>query len=114
MTVSFSHYIPPRNFEEVEKEFIIPNSSDYFIWWLFRRRCVMCSKPATEINEIIPRGRSKKSIMDWRNRVTLCHSCHDTFHHNGVTTVKIKEMQEKRKEVLMASDRMEYVNYIEN
>ncbi len=111
MTVSFSHYIPPRNFEDVSKEFVQPIPDDYFIWWLFRRRCVMCSKSATEINEIVPRGRSKKSILDWRNRVTLCRSCHDEFHHNGVTAEKIKVMQEKRNYVLLATGRAEYVNY---
>ena len=24
------------------KEFVEPNSTDSFIWWLFRHRCVMC------------------------------------------------------------------------
>ena len=110
MTLSFSHYVPPRNFEELEKEFIEPVADDYFIWWLFRRRCVMCSKPATEINEIVPRGRSRKSVKDWTNRVTLCRTCHDEFHHNGVTAKKIKEMQEKRKVFLLASGRAEYAN----
>lgn len=110
MSVAFSHYIPPRNFEEVEKEFVEPVSADYFIWWVFRRRCVMCSKPATEINEIIPRGRSKKSLLDWKNRVTLCHLCHVEFHHNGVTDAKIKDMQEKRIQALKRLGREEYLD----
>lgn len=109
MTLSFTHYVPPRNFDEMEREFIEPVPDDYFIWWLFRRRCVMCSKSATEINEIVPRGRSKKSIKDWTNRVTLCHECHRDFHHKGVTKGKIKAMQTKRIEVLKSTGREEYL-----
>lgn len=107
---SLTHYVPPRNFKEVEQEFVRPVPNDYFIWWLFHRKCVMCKYPATEINEIIPRGRTKKAILDWTNRVTLCQKCHDDFHHNGVTAKKIKEMQEKRVEFLLSSGRAEYVN----
>lgn len=110
MSVAFSHYIPPRNFAEVEKEFVEPVPADYFIWWVFRRRCVMCSKPSTEINEIVPRGRSKKSLLDWKNRVTLCRTCHDEFHYNGVTDAKIKDMQERRIQALKRLGREEYLN----
>ena len=91
------------------KEFVEPNSSDAFIWWLFRHRCVMCHQSASEINEIQPRGRSKKNIFDWKNRVTLCQECHRAFHHHGVTAKKIEEMQQKRTEFLIAFDRSEYV-----
>ena len=106
-----THYIPPRDFQPLEQEFVVPVADDYFIWWLFKRKCVMCRRPATEINEIIPRGRSKYSIEDWRNRVTLCHLCHNEFHHNGVTKSKIETMQEKRKQFLISIDRELYVNY---
>ena len=107
------HYIPPAvPFSPVAKEFVEPNPSDHFIYWLFRYRCMMCSRSATEINEIIPRGRSKKSILDWRNRVTLCQSCHTGdggFHHNGVTKVKVIEMKEKREKYLQSIDRGQYI-----
>lgn len=102
------HFIP-QNFEPFIAEPIIPVSDDYFIHWLFKHRCIMCKKPATEINEIIPRSRSKKSILTWQNRVTLCHSCHEEFHRTGVTKEKIAEMQEKRKQFLLAMDRGNYV-----
>lgn len=106
------HYIPPRDWEPFKSEFVEPVPNDYFIWWLFKHKCVMCRKPASEINEIVPRSRSKKSILDWRNRVTLCHECHtgqNSFHSTGVTTKKIEEMQEKRKEFLISIGREEYV-----
>jgi len=103
------HYIPPVNFPAVEKEFIQPVPDDYFIHWLFKYKCVTCKKPATEINEIIPRSRSKNSILDWRNRVTLCRECHHKYHLNGVTSEKISEMKTKRGEFLISMGRMEYV-----
>jgi len=107
--ISVSHYIPPRNFDDVHEEFIVPVPDDYFIWWLFRHRCVMCYQPATEINEIVPRGRSKKSILDWRNRVTLCRTCHAGYHGKGVTNQKMEQMREKRLKSLEMLGRQEYI-----
>lgn len=91
------------------REFVEPNESDAFIWWLFKRRCVMCRQSATEINEIVPRARSKKSIHDWRNRVTLCQTCHRKYHDGGVTDAKMDDMKTKRSEFLTSVDRTEYV-----
>lgn len=105
-----THYIPPEKpFPKIVQEFVEPNPSDHFIHWLFRYRCMECKRPGQEINEIIPRSRSKKSILDWRNRVVLCRECHEKFHHNGVTPDKIKEMQEHRKEYLILVGREQYV-----
>jgi 5-methylcytosine-specific restriction endonuclease McrA len=92
-----------------EREFVEPNSSDSFIHWLFRYRCIDCKQPGTEVNEIIPRSRSKKAILDWRNRVLLCRTCHELYHKDGVTDAKIKRMQEIRLEFLKSFDRLEYV-----
>lgn len=105
------HYIPPaKDFAQLEKEFVEPNPSDHFIHWLFRYRCMICrTRNQTEINEIVPRGRSKKSIFDWKNRVVLCRTHHEEFHHNGVTNDKIKKMQEQRKAYLMSIDRGKYL-----
>lgn len=103
------HYIPPRDFHPVEKEFVMPVADDYFIFWLFKYKCVQCKRPANEINEITPRARSKKSILDWRNRVPLCRECHDKFHRTGVTELKIQELRIKRNEFLIAMGRIEYV-----
>lgn len=90
-------------------EFVEPSSSDAFIWWLFKRMCIMCHHPATEINEIISRSRSKFSILDWTNRVTLCQDCHREFHKDGVTDFKIKNMQYERRQFLIDIDRVEYI-----
>ena len=93
----------------IPHEFVEPSASDSFIWWLFRRLCIMCTHSATEINEIIPRSRSKFSIMDWENRVTLCQNCHRDFHKDGVTDFKIKNMQYKRRRFLISTGRSEYI-----
>ena len=90
-------------------EFVEPTPSDYFIHWLFRHRCIMCKQSAIEINEIKPRSRSKLAIMDWRNRVTLCASCHRNYHKNGVTETKMEDMKKAREDFLISIDRKEYV-----
>jgi 5-methylcytosine-specific restriction endonuclease McrA len=105
-----THYIPPVKFKELEREFVEPNPSDYFIHWLFRHRCMECKTGSyLEINEIKPRGRSKKNILDWRNRVVLCRSCHDRFHSGGVKADDIESMQRHRKEYLLMIGREKYV-----
>lgn len=108
-----THYIPPAiPLPELPKEFVEPTPSDYFIYWLFKYKCVVCKRPATEINEIIPRGRSKKSVLDWKNRIPMCSTCHTGqggFHHNGVTDEKIEVLKGKRIEFLIAINREEYV-----
>lgn len=95
-------------FEPPVREFVEPNASDAFIFWLFRYRCVMCKKSGNEINEIVPRSRSKKSIGDWKNRVLLCNECHEIFHKDGVTDEKIEEMRQRRFQFLKSFDRSEY------
>jgi len=92
----------------VPHEFVEPSASDPFIWWVFKRRCIMCKHPATEINEINLRSRSKYNIDDWKNRVTLCKSCHEEFHKDGVTEQKIKHMQLERIKYLVSIDRLAY------
>lgn len=89
--------------------YIDPVPADYFIHWLFKHRCIECKKPATEINEIVPRSRSKKSILTWQNRVTLCRECHMKFHQNGVTDMKIQAMRDVRKNYLISIGREEYI-----
>ncbi len=94
------------------QEFVEPNPSDYFIYWLFKYRCIVCKQSATEINEIIPRSRSKKAIMDWKNRVPLCHEHHvgqGGYHDGGVTNEKIENMRKARKEFLVSVGREIYV-----
>lgn len=106
-----THFIPPaKKMQDVEHEFVEPNPSDNFIWWLFRYRCAECKQPGQEVNEIIPRSRSKKSILIWQNRILLCRHCHEKFHHGGVTDAKIDQMKKTRKEYLLMIGRSEYVN----
>jgi 5-methylcytosine-specific restriction endonuclease McrA len=104
-----THYIPPAKIEPIVHEFVEPNPSDHFIHWLFRYRCMECHLPGQEINEIIPRSRSKHAIMNWRNRVVLCRDDHEKFHHDGVTKEKIETMQEHRKEYLISIGREKYL-----
>jgi len=99
--------LPPKEIHE----YVQPNASDHFIFWLFRYRCIVCKQPATEINEIIPRSRSKYSITDWRNRVTLCQKCHhEDYHNKGVNDDRIKVMQKLRSEFLLNFGRTEYAD----
>lgn len=104
-----THFIPPENFKKIETEFVEPSCEPYFIHFLFMHRCLECKQIAYDIHEIIPRSRSKKSILDYKNRVVLCRSCHEKFHHNGVTIQKIKDMQELRKNYLISISREKYV-----
>ena len=103
-------YLPP--IPESPKEFVEPIADDYFIWWLFRNRCVECKKLADEINEIIPRSRSKNSILTWENRVTMCKECHREYHRKGVNDKAVVELQEKRKQFLISMGREDYANYV--
>jgi uncharacterized protein YlaI len=94
------------------KEFVEPTPDPYFIFWLFRHRCVVCRHVGSEINEVIPRSRSKKSIQNWENRVLMCRECHREYHKHGVNSVTIEALQTKRHEFLMANGREEYANYV--
>lgn len=108
---NLTHYIPPANLPIIVQEFVQPVPDDYFIYWLFRYRCMECKAgQQLEINEIKPRGRSKKNILDWKNRVVLCRICHEKFHHNGVTTEKIQIMTRHRADYLKAIGREQYLN----
>lgn len=69
------------------------------IYETFNNRCIVCWKPATEINEIVLRSRTKGAFR-FENCVPLCSFHHWEYHHNGVTPEKIKAMQERRKEFL--------------
>jgi 5-methylcytosine-specific restriction endonuclease McrA len=108
MTTSINHYIP-QNYAPIEHEYVEPRADDYFIYWLFRYRCIQCRQAAQEINEIVPRSRSKKSILDWKNRVPLCRTCHSVYHQDGVTEKKIFNMRIVRMEYLNSVGREKYV-----
>lgn len=82
---------------------------DAFIYWLFNGRCIVCNQSAEEINEIIPRSRSKHAVEDWRNRVSMCKKHHEEYHHDGVSDEKLKALQETRREYLIAIGRGRYV-----
>jgi 5-methylcytosine-specific restriction endonuclease McrA len=97
-------YNPP-----ILTEFVEPNPSDHFIYWLFRYRCIECKQAANEINEILPRARSKNAIMDWSNRVPLCRTCHVKYHDGGVDGKKMEDMKKIRKEFLISIGRGDYV-----
>lgn len=94
------------------KEFVEPTADSYFIWWLFKNRCVVCKKPATDVNEILPRSRSRKSIVTWENRVTMCVECHREYHRKGVNDKAVEELQKIRYDFLKSMGREEYADYI--
>lgn len=84
------------------------NSDEEFILWLFSGRCIVCFKPYQEIHEIIPRAFGYPS-MEIKNRVPLCSEHHREYHHKGISAEVIKELKERRVEVLEMIGRSEYV-----
>lgn len=80
-----------------------------FIVWLFRGRCVICNHPGGEVNEIIPRSRSKNSVKNWKNKVLMCREHHEEYHNKGVGPKAIKDLQERRLVFLVAIGRESYV-----
>jgi len=82
--------------------------NDKLIYSIFNNRCIICWKPADEINEIVLRSRTKNAF-DLKNCVTLCGFHHWEYHHNGVTPQKVKNMQNRRKEFLYLIGKDEYV-----
>ena len=104
--------IPPQ----APRLFIEPVADNYFIWWLFRNRCVgssdKCTRIGQEVNEIVPRSRSKQSVLKWENRVLMCKECHNEYHRHGVNSKTIEALQQKRYDFLMANGREEYANFV--
>lgn len=82
--------------------------TDAEIFDLFQHRCVVCWQPATEINHINPRSRSKAGIDDPMNKVTLCHKHHDEYHQGGVTHEKLMKMRRRRKDYLDTIGKHQY------
>lgn len=111
MPVRYSPIIPAES-----KEFVEPVADDYFIWWLFRNQCVKysdrCTHLGQEINEIVPRSRSKNSILNWENRVLMCRECHNEYHRHGVNSKSQENLFFKREEALKRLGREEYINYV--
>ena len=61
------------------------DSEELEIWRTQGYRCVVCSKWADTIHEIVP----KSKIKNWKqlgNRVLVCVLCHDKIHHDGART----------------------------
>lgn len=63
-------------------------ADDARIMKLFRGRCVVCMRPATQVHELVSRARSKFAITMPENRVPLCAFDHDTAHRGGYTGTK--------------------------
>jgi len=77
------------------KKSLEEKSDDARIMKLFRGRCVVnIAHKATEINEIIPRSRSKHAITMKANRTPMCRSCHNIYHWGGVTSEKMEKLSD--------------------
>jgi hypothetical protein len=85
------------------------HNAEMFIVWLFNGRCVVCKKSGSEINEIVPRSRSRQSIKDWRNRVLMCHECHVEYHKNGVSIDRMLDLRDIRKKFLISVGKVDYI-----
>lgn len=88
---------------------MIEPQTDLAIYRLFLWRCVECRRVATEINHIETRASTPDKKDDWRNKVPMCHSCHDLYHQGGVDDAKINHLKEKRAEYLALIRKAEYI-----
>jgi 5-methylcytosine-specific restriction endonuclease McrA len=86
----------------------LDKTTNEFIHFLFLGRCLVCGRPGSDVNEIVPRSRGKAS-MDWHNRVLLCRSCHSLYHLMGASAKAIADMQSRRRDFLVSTGREEYV-----
>lgn len=84
-------------------------TSDEFIYWLFKNRCIVCRKPASEINHIEPRSRGRGNISDWRNKVPMCQEHHNEYHKNGTDQDAIDSLKAIRAEYLLSINRQMYI-----
>lgn len=69
-------------------------TDDARIMKLFRRRCVVCMRPAQAVHELVTRARSKSAITMKANRVPLCSHDHDKAHRDGYTEEKEQSLRE--------------------
>ena len=60
------------------------------IWRSQGFRCVVCSKWADTIHEIIPKSKNPKGWRSKNNRVLVCVSCHAKIHFQGAKNWKVK------------------------
>lgn len=79
-------------------------ADDLRIMRLFRSRCVVCMRPATEVHELVSRARSKHAITMPRNRVPLCKDDHHRTHFDGYTGTKEEFLRGKAIERLIWFD----------
>ena len=59
------------------------DSEELEIWRSQGYRCVVCSKWADTIHEIVPKSIAPKTWMVLENRVPLCNQCHELAHLKG-------------------------------
>jgi hypothetical protein len=74
---------------------------DARIMKLFRGRCIVCMSPATQIHELVTRGRSKFAVIMPKNRVPLCGHDHSDAHHSGYTGTKEEYLRNRAIERLV-------------
>ena len=74
-----------RKWDKARKEFLKANPL-----------CVVCGKPATEVDHIIAHKGNKALFWNVANWQSLCHSCHSkkTIRENRFYNVKDKETTE--------------------
>lgn len=97
------HYKERFSFYLNEKR-ISPSKLGYDRKWDYARKeylkqhplCVMCGRPATEVDHIQPHKGNMTLFWNRNNWQSLCHSCHSkkTIKENGFYNVKDKETTE--------------------
>ena len=49
----------------------------------FSFKCLVCSKQAVVLHEIIPKSKAPKTWDRPENKVPLCANCHENIHRHG-------------------------------
>lgn len=85
----FHHQIPMR----VETSELLRGDKAMLYWATIKRNCVICGKPDSELAhyETVGRGRNRKTINHYNNKVlALCRKHHNEQHNIGMDSFNKK------------------------
>lgn len=85
----FHHQIPMR----VETSELLQSDKAMLYWATVNRNCVICGKPGSDLAhcETVGRGRNRKTINHYNNKVlALCRNHHNEQHNIGMDTFNRK------------------------
>ena len=87
MTISTARNFSMENWSEEELA----------IFRQFSFKCLVCSKQAIVLHEIIPKSKAPKTWDVPENKVPLCANCHEEIHRHGA--MRYVEFLKTRREI---------------